>query len=53
MKRPLGVSSISYFYIFSSVVLIATAIFFEVEANPLGISDRFGLPNMPERLLNL
>jgi 4-hydroxybenzoate polyprenyltransferase len=49
MKRPLGVSFISYFYIFGAVVLIITAIFFNPDANEFGIADRFGLPNFPEQ----
>lgn len=50
MKRPLGVSLISYFYIFGVVVLIVTAMFFDTDANKLGMADRFGLPNFPEQL---
>ena len=49
MKRPLGVSFISYLYIFGAVVLIITAIFFNPDANEFGIADRFGLPNFPEQ----
>lgn len=49
MKRPLGVSLISYLYIFGAVVLIITAIFFNPDANEFGIADRFGLPNFPEQ----
>lgn len=46
MKRPLGVSLISSFYIFGAVVLIYTAVFFNPDE--FGIADRFGLPNFPE-----
>ncbi|MEY9973340.1 hypothetical protein ABH966_003724 [Lysinibacillus sp. RC46] len=53
MKRPLGVSLISYFYIFGAVVLIITAIFFNQDANEFGIADRFGLPNFPEQLFRI
>lgn len=53
MKRPLGVTFISYFYIFGAVVLIITAIFFNPEANEFGIADRFGLPNFPEQLFRI
>ncbi|KAB2331586.1 hypothetical protein F7731_18610 [Cytobacillus depressus] len=53
MKRPLGVSFISYFYIFGAVVLIITAIFFNPDANEFGIADRFGLPNFPEQLFRI
>ncbi|MHC0039482.1 hypothetical protein [Pseudoneobacillus sp. C159] len=49
MKRPLGVSFISYFYIFGVVVLIITGIFFNPNGNKFGIADRFGLPNFPEQ----
>ncbi|MDQ0226206.1 hypothetical protein [Metabacillus niabensis] len=53
MKRPLGVSLISYFYIFGAIVLLFTAIFYNAEANSIGISERFGLPNVPERLMRV
>ena len=49
MKRPLGVTFISYFYIFGSIVLIVTAIGFNADANEFGIADRFGLPNFSEQ----
>lgn len=49
MKRPLGVSFISYFYIFGAVVLIFTAIFVNPDANEFGIADRFSLPKFPEQ----
>ncbi|MBD7945836.1 hypothetical protein H9650_17145 [Psychrobacillus sp. Sa2BUA9] len=49
MKRPLGVSFISYFYIFGAVVLIFTAVFINPDAEEFGIADRFGLPNFPEQ----
>ncbi|MEK4195992.1 hypothetical protein NYE59_23145 [Paenibacillus sp. FSL L8-0323] len=53
MKRPLGVTLISYFYIFGASVMIFTAIFFNAEANEFGIANRFGLPNFPERLFRI
>ncbi|MGE8203465.1 hypothetical protein ACQKP0_02795 [Heyndrickxia sp. NPDC080065] len=53
MKRPLGVSLISYFYIFGAGVLIVTAIFFNENADKFGIADRFGLPNFPEQLFRI
>lgn len=53
MKRPLGVSLISYFYIFGAVVLIVTAMFFDADANEFGMADRFGLPSFPEHLLRI
>lgn len=53
MKRPLGVSLISYFYIFGAIVLLFTAVFYDVNANAIGIAERFGLPNVPERLMRV
>ncbi|MBP1947538.1 hypothetical protein [Virgibacillus litoralis] len=53
MKRPLGVSLISYFYIFGAFVLIVTALFFDADAYEFGIADRFGLPSFPEQLFRL
>ena len=53
MKRPLGVSFISYFYIFGAIVLLFTTIFYDANANSIGIAERFGLPNVPEQLMRL
>lgn len=53
MKRPLGVSLISYFYIFGAVVLLFTAIFYNENADSIGIAERFGMPNTPERLMRV
>ncbi|MGD6993797.1 hypothetical protein [Sutcliffiella horikoshii] len=53
MKRPLGVSLISYFYIFGVVVLLFSVIFYNADANSIGIAERFGLPNAPERLFRV
>ena len=53
MKRPLGVSLISYFYIFGIVVLIVTAMFYDADSNKFGMADRFGLPNFPEQLFRI
>jgi hypothetical protein len=53
MKRPLGVSLISYFYIFGAIILLFTAIFYDADANSIGIADRFGLRNIPERLMRV
>ncbi|WP_062048243.1 hypothetical protein [Bacillus sp. JCM 19034] len=53
MKRPLGVSLISYFYIFGAIVLLFSTIFYNTDANSIGISERFGLPNAPERLFRV
>jgi len=53
VKRPLGVTLISYFYIFGAAVMIVTAIFINAEANEFGIADRFGLPNFPEQFFRV
>ncbi|MFY4773968.1 hypothetical protein [Metabacillus sp. RGM 3146] len=53
VKRPLGVTLISYFYLFGACVLILTAIFFDADANPIGIAARFGLPHFPERIMRI
>ncbi|USK80752.1 hypothetical protein QRD90_01865 [Peribacillus frigoritolerans] len=53
MKRPLGVSLISYFYIFGAIVLLSTAFFYNVDDNSIGIAERFGIPNVHERLLRV
>lgn len=53
MKRPLGVNLISYFYIFGAMVLLFTAIFYNSDANSIGISERFGLPGLPEQIMRV
>ncbi|MGE7601692.1 hypothetical protein ACQKL5_04210 [Peribacillus sp. NPDC097675] len=53
MTRPLGVSIISYFYIFGAIALLFTAIFYNADANSIGIADRFGIPIVPERLMRV
>lgn len=53
MKRPLGVSLISYFYIFGAIVLLFTAIFYNANANSIGIAERFGLTKILERLIRV
>lgn len=53
MKKPLGVTLISYFYIFGAGVLIITALFYDPNANPIGFAERFGLPYVPERLIRV
>lgn len=53
MKKPLGVLLISYFYIFGAIVLLFTAVFYNTDANSIGIAGRFGMPNVPERLMRL
>ncbi|MGG1629717.1 hypothetical protein [Rossellomorea sp. NRS-1567] len=53
MKRPLGVSIISYFYIFGSIVLLFTAIFYQAGADTIGMSERFGVSVVPERTMRV
>lgn len=53
MKRPIGVSLISYFYIFGAMVLLFTAIFYNAEANSISIAERFGLTIVPDRLMRV
>lgn len=53
MKRPLGVSLISYFYIFGAIVLLITAVFYNADADSIGITDRFGIQIVPERFMRL
>ncbi|ODG91245.1 hypothetical protein BED47_06165 [Gottfriedia luciferensis] len=48
MKKPLGISVISYFYIFGSIVLIISSIFYNATTNSIGIADRFGVSNVSE-----
>ncbi|MFJ7679627.1 hypothetical protein ACIQXQ_16430, partial [Peribacillus sp. NPDC097198] len=44
---------ISYFYIFGAIILIFTAIFFEPNADELGLVERFGIDYLPERLFRI
>ncbi|MGE6753529.1 hypothetical protein ACQKFO_08750 [Rossellomorea sp. NPDC071047] len=53
MKRPLGVSIIGYFYIFGSIVFLFTAIFYQAGADTIGISERFGVSVVPERVMRV
>lgn len=53
LKRPIGVSLISYFYIFGAMVLLFTAIFYNAEANSISIAERFGLTIVPDRLMRV
>ncbi|MED3986838.1 hypothetical protein P4646_22710 [Peribacillus simplex] len=53
MKRPLGVSLIGYFYIFGAVILLFTSIFYDSNANQIGLVTRFGLADIPERLFRV
>jgi hypothetical protein len=51
LKRPIGVTLISYFYLFGAAVLFISAIFYDAGANTIGIAERFGLPHAPERMM--
>jgi hypothetical protein len=53
VKRPLGVSIIGYFYIFGSIVLLFTAIFYQAGADTIGMSERFGVSVVPERTMRV
>jgi len=53
LKRPLGVTIIGYFYLYGAFVLVLTAIFYQADANTIGIADRFGIPAAPERLVRI
>ena len=53
LKRPIGVSLISYFYIFGAMVLLFTAIFYNAEANSISIAESFGLTIVPDRLMRV
>lgn len=53
MKRPLGVSLISYFYIFGAFILLFSSFFYDANANQIDIAARFGLPNAPEQLIRV
>ena len=53
MKKSIGVTFISYFYLFGAAVLIIVARFFYREANEFRIADRFGLQIFPEQLFRI
>lgn len=53
MKKPLGVSVISYFYILGALVLLFTSVFYDANANPIGIAERFGISNGSEQLFSV
>ncbi|MEY9866981.1 hypothetical protein ACDZ29_21580 [Peribacillus sp. RS7] len=53
MKRPLGVSLIGYFYIFGASILLFTSVFYDPNANQIGLMTRFGLADVPERLIRV
>lgn len=49
----MGVSLISYFYIFGAMVLLFTAVFYNAEANSISIAERFGLTSVLDRLMRV
>ncbi|OCA90480.1 hypothetical protein A8F94_00905 [Bacillus sp. FJAT-27225] len=53
MRRPLGVSLISFFYIFGAFILLVTTIFYNPNSNVIGIAERFGLSALPEQLVRV
>ncbi|WP_458353618.1 hypothetical protein [Peribacillus frigoritolerans] len=53
MKRPLGVTLISYFYILGAIFLLLSSIFYDSNANQIGIATRFGLSTVPEQLIRV
>lgn len=53
VKRPLGISIIGYFYIFGSIVLLFTSIFYQAGADTIGMSERFGVSVVPERIMRV
>jgi len=53
MKKPIGVTLISYSYIFGITILIVITFFFHQIANVFGFTDRFGFPNFPEELFRV
>lgn len=53
VKRPLGISIIGYFYIFGSIVLLFTSIYYQAGADTIGMSERFGVSVVPERIMRV
>ncbi|MEH7455611.1 hypothetical protein [Gottfriedia acidiceleris] len=53
MKKPLGISVISYFYIFGAIVLLISSVFFNPSTNSIGIAERFGVSNVSEPLFRV
>ncbi|MEC0094257.1 hypothetical protein [Paenibacillus macquariensis] len=53
MRRPLGVSLISFFYFFGAILLLFTSVFYDANADAIGIAERFGVPNAPEQLVRI
>ncbi|MEH6939432.1 hypothetical protein V7056_16535 [Bacillus sp. JJ664] len=53
MKKPIGISVISYFYIFSAIVLLISSVFYNASTNSIDIADRFGVSNVSEPLFRV
>ncbi|MFD4704133.1 hypothetical protein ACFWM3_04610 [Gottfriedia sp. NPDC058432] len=53
MKKPLGISVISYFYIFGAIVLIISSVFYNTSTDSIGIAERFGVSNVSEPLFRV
>jgi hypothetical protein len=50
-KRPLGITLIGCFYVFGALILIVTL--FMNGTDEFGIAARFGLPNIPEKIMRV
>lgn len=53
LKKPFGVTFISYLYIFGVATLIATTFFFDQIAGEFKLAESFGLLNFPEELFRV
>ncbi|WP_312755880.1 hypothetical protein [Rummeliibacillus suwonensis] len=53
MKRPIGVTLISYLSIFGIAALISTTLFFNQIANKFGFAEKLGLSDFPEELFRV
>ena len=53
LKRPIGITLISYIYIFGITALIATTFFFDQIASKIEFVEKLGLPNFPEELFRV
>jgi len=53
LKKPIGISVISYFYIFGAIVLLISFVFYNASTNSIGIAERFGVSNVSEPLFRV
>ncbi|MFJ8262637.1 hypothetical protein ACIQ4I_11905 [Rummeliibacillus sp. NPDC094406] len=53
MKKPIGVTLISYFYIFGIAALIFITFFLHQIAHIFVFAERFGFPDFPEELFRV